>query len=139
MTKAPTGAAGASTASICIYGSQTSDSNQAGVLIISSVYADASTADAIQTDQVAAGLAAQFGVTGVAEAKVLNGIGDKAVEYKATKANGGGVGIFVFRANVVMFIIVSPADQTQQTLDALPGKVETLAKSAVSNLDKTPH
>ena len=133
----PTGA-GASTASICIFGSSgSSDSNQAGVLMIVEVYPDQAAADATQTDQVAAGLAAQFGVTGVAKPKIIDNIGDKAVEYQVTRAQGGAVGMFVFRANVLMFIIVSPADATK--IDALPVKVEVLARTVVTNLDTLPH
>lgn len=141
LTQLP-GGAGASQVSICLFGSQPNAQNpqpspsQAGVLIIAEVYADTNAAEAVQSDQVAAALGAQFGVTGVGTAKVVTGIGDKAVEYSATRAGGGGFGIFVFRSNVVMFIVVSPADQTQKTLDALPGKVEILAKAAVTGLDK---
>ena len=41
------------------------------------------------------------------------------------------MGIFVFKANVVMFIIVSPA--TDST------KLETLARTCVANFDKATH
>ena len=135
MTQQPTGA-GAGQTSICIFGGPSSDQNQAGVLVITSVYPDQSTANAVNVDQLATAFGGQFGVTGVSNAKVVNGIGDKAVEYTATKASGSGVGIFVFRANVVIFIVLSPIS-SMSTADATT-KLEALAKVAVTNLDSQP-
>ena len=101
------------------------------MLIIASVYPDARTADAVDAQQLAAAFGGQYGITGVSNAKVVTGIGDKAVEYTATSASGGGMGIFVFKANVVMFIIVSPATDS--------AKLETLARACVANFDKATH
>ena len=85
------------------------------------VYPDASTADAVSPDQIAAALSGQYGVS---NAKAVNGIGDKAFEYTATSSAGGGMAIFVFKANVVLMIIVSPSTDS--------AKVEALARTAVS-------
>lgn len=125
MVAATTGAA-AGQQSLCIYGPKdSSSSSQAGVFVLAVVYPDQSTADAVSPEQ----LAAAYQVTGVANAKVVNGIGDKAVEYTATTQSGGGMAIFVFRRNVLLMIAVSPSGDST--------KMETLARVAVSNLDKS--
>ena len=129
LTQIPTGAAGAQ-ASICVFGN-TAGNSQTAVLIIASVYPDERTADAVDVQQLAAAFGGQFGITGVSNAKVVTGIGDKAVEYTATSTSGGGMGMFVFKANVVMFIIVSPASDST--------KIETLARTCVANFDKATH
>lgn len=105
----------------CFYG--TSDGS-ASVLIFAQAYSDASSADQIQPDQIAAAFRAQYGIT---NAKSVTGIGDKAFEYTATSASGSpGIAIFVFKANVVMFIVMSPSTDS--------AKIEALAKTAVSRL-----
>jgi len=109
--------AGGQTPGICVYGS--SDSS-ASVFVFAQVYPDATTADSISPEQMAAVLNGQMGV---ANAKVVTGIGDKAFEYTATSSAGGGIAIFVFKANVVLMIAVSP------TTDST--KVEALARTAV--------
>jgi hypothetical protein len=117
---------GAGSASgVCIYSGQT-DSTSASVFVYAQAYPDASTADAISPDQVAAAFQGQFGIT---NAKSVTGIGDKAFEYTSTSSGGGGVVIFVFKSNVVMFIVLSP------TTDST--KVEALARIAVGNLPKS--
>jgi hypothetical protein len=110
--------AGGQTPGICIYGN--SDSS-ASVFVFAQVYPDETTADSISPEQIAAVLNGQMGVT---NAKVVHGIGDKAFEYTATSTSGGGIAIFVFKANVVLMIVVSP------TTDS--AKVEALARTAVS-------
>ena len=57
------------------------------------------------------------------QGKPVQGIGDKAFEYTATSSSGGGIAIFVFKANVVLMIALSP------TTDS--AKVEALARAAV--------
>ena len=111
-------AAGAGqTPGICIYGS--SDSS-ASVFVLAQVYPDETTADSISPEQMAAVLNGQMGV---ANAKAVSGIGDKAFEYTVTSSSGGGIAMFVFKANVILMIAVSP------TTDS--AKVETLARTAV--------
>ncbi len=104
----------------CIYGASGSSN---AVFVFAQVYPDATTADAVQPDTVAAALAGRLGVT---NAHTVNGIGDKAFEYGATGTAGGGIAIFVFRYNVVMMIAVDPTSDS--------GKVEQLARNAVSRL-----
>jgi hypothetical protein len=96
------------------------------VFVYAQAYPDASSADSISPDQMAAAFQGQFGIT---NAKSVTGIGDKAFEYTSTSSGGSGVVIFVFKSNVVMFIVVSP------TTDST--KVEALARIAVGNLPKS--
>ncbi len=109
---------GAQIPGACFYGSSGS---QSAVIVFAQVYPDASTADAVSPDQIAAALSGQYGVS---NAKAVKGIGDKAFEYTATSSAGGGMAIFVFKANVVLMIIVSPSTDS--------AKVEALARTAVS-------
>lgn len=104
----------------CIYGASGSSN---AVFVFAQVYPDATTADAVQPDQVAVALAGRLGVS---NSHTVNGIGDRAFEYSATGTAGGGIAIFVFRYNVVMMIAVDP------TTDS--GKVEDLARTAVGRL-----
>src|SRR5437899_2759734 len=110
-------AGGGQTPGICIYGS--SDSS-ASVFVLAQVYPDETTADSISPEQMAAVLNGQMGV---ANAKAVSGIGDKAFEYTVTSSSGGGIAMFVFKANVILMIAVSP------TTDS--AKVEALARAAV--------
>lgn len=107
----------------CFYGSQ-SDSS-AGVLLFAQAYPDAATADQTNPEQMAAAFRAIYGIN---NAKVVTGIGDKAVEYGATGASSGsaGIAIFVFKSNILLFIIMTP------TTDST--KVEGLARTAVGRL-----
>ena len=116
---------GASVPGACIYGGQDSQGNQLSVLVFAETYPDTTTADSISPDQIAAMLNGQYGVS---NAKAVTGIGDKAFEYTATSASSSGSGeaIFVFKANVVLMIVMSPS--TDAT------KVEQLARTAVSRL-----
>ena len=111
---------GASVPGMCIYGSQDS---QASVLVYAQAYPDSTTADSVSPDQLAAVLNGQYGI---ANAKAVTGIGDKAFEYTATSAAGGGIVIFVFKSNVVLLIAVSPT--------ASSSAVEQLARTAVGRL-----
>ena len=111
---------GASVPGACIYGSQDS---QASVLVFAQTYPDTTTADSISPDQLAAVLNGQYGI---ANAKAVTGIGDKAFEYTSTGAGGGGIVIFVFKANVVLLIAVSPTTSSSA--------VELLARTAVGRL-----
>jgi len=108
---------GAQTPGFCIYGSSDSSTS---VFVLAQVYPDETTADSISPEQMAAVLNGQMGV---ANAKAVQGIGDKAFEYTATSSSGGGIAIFVFKANVVLMIAVSPTSDST--------KVEALARTAV--------
>ena len=109
--------AGTQTPGICVYGSSDGASS---VFVLAQVYPDTTTADSISPEQMAAVMNGQMGVT---NAKSVQGIGDKAFEYTATSSSGGGIAIFVFKANVVLMIALSP------TTDS--AKVEALARAAV--------
>ena len=106
----------------CVY---TSADGASTVFVYAQTYPDINTADAVSADQVAAALSGQYGIT---NAKSVSGIGDKAFEYTATSAGSTGVAIFVFKANVVLMILLSPS--TDAT------KVEALARTAVSRLSQ---
>lgn len=116
---------GASIPGACIYTGQDSAGNQLSVFVFAQTYPDTTTADSISPDQVAAMLNGQYGVS---NAKAVTGIGDKAFEYTTTSAASSGTGeaIFVFKANVVLMILISPS--TDST------KVEQLARTAVGRL-----
>jgi hypothetical protein len=105
---------------LCVYGASGSSSS---VFVFAQVYPDATAANAVQPDQVAAALAGQLGVS---NARSVKGIGDKAFEYTASGSAGGGIAIFVFRYNVVMMIAVDPTSD--------PSKIEQLARNAVGRL-----
>jgi hypothetical protein len=92
------------------------------VIVFAEAYPDTTTADAVSPEQIAA----SFNNTGVTNAKPVSGIGDKAVEFGVTTAGGNGGGIFVFKSNVVLMIVVSPAPSSSS--------LEQLAKTAVGRL-----
>jgi hypothetical protein len=114
--------AGAPGTGACIYGSS---DGSASVFVIAEAYADAASANAVSPEQLAAAL---NGAYGIANAKSVSGIGDKAVEYTATSAASGSTGavIFVFKSNVVIVIVISPLTDMK--------KLEDLARTAVGNL-----
>jgi len=113
-------ASGASIPGACIYGTQDS---QASVFIFAQTYPDTSTAQSISPDQMAAILNGQYGVS---NARPVNGIGDKAFEYTATTASSSGIAIFVFKANAVIMIVMSPTTDSRA--------LEVMARTAVSRL-----
>jgi hypothetical protein len=115
------GASGVQVPGACIY---SSSSAAASVLVYAQAYPDASTANAVSPEQIAA---AMNGGYGVANAKAVSGIGDKAVEYSTTAAGGNGSVIFVFKSNVVMMIAVTPAPASSSV-------IEQLARTAVGRL-----
>ena len=114
------GTTGASIPGACFY---SSTDGSTSVLVFAQVYPDASSAAAVSPETMAASL---NGAYGIANAKVVNGIGDKAVEYSSTSSGGNGAVIFVFKSNVVMFIALTPAPDTTG--------VEKLATIAVGKL-----
>jgi hypothetical protein len=114
-----TAAGGTQVPGACIFAS-TSGSSQASVFVFAQLYPDSKTADDVKPEQIAA----VYKGFGVADAKAVTGIGDKAIEYTVTGAQGGSV-IFVFKSNVVLMIAIMPADS---------GKLETLARSATGKL-----
>ena len=114
------GTSGASIPGACFYGSADGSTS---VLVFAQVYPDASSAASVSPETIAASL---NGAYGIANAKVVTGIGDKAVEYTSTSSAGNGAVIFVFKSNVVMFIALTPANGTTG--------IEQLAKTAVGRL-----
>ncbi len=114
--------AGAPGTGACIYASADGTTT---VFVIAEAYPDASSANAVSPEQLAAAL---NGAYGIANAKTVSGIGDKAVEYTTKSAASGTTGavIFVFKSNVVIVISISPLTDTK--------KLEDLARTAVGNL-----
>ena len=112
---------GAATAGICAYG--TAD-GQATVIALAQVYPDSTTAGNVSPQQLSAAL---NGAYGIGTAKVVTGIGDKAVEYSLNAASGtSGIVIFVFKANVVLMIAITPTSDST--------KIEQLARTAIGKL-----
>jgi hypothetical protein len=114
--------AGAPVSGACIYASADGTTT---VFVIAQAYADATTANAVSPEQLAAAL---NGAYGIANAKTVSGIGDKAVEYTVSSTASGTTGtvIFVFKSNVVIMIAVTPTTS--------PTPVEQLARTAVGRL-----
>ena len=113
-------AGGASIPGACIYSSSDSATS---VVIFAQVYPDSTTAASVSPEQIAAAL---NGAYGVANAKPVSGIGDKAIEYTLTGAQNGTV-IFVFKSNVILMIVVTPTPSNSTA-------VEGLARTAVGRL-----
>ena len=114
------GGAGATPTGACIYASS---DGTASVIVFAQAYPDTTTAQAVSPEQIAASI---NNGAGVANAKAVSGIGDKAVEYSTTAAGGNGSVIFVFKSNVVMMIAVTPAPSSSA--------LEQLARNAVGKL-----
>jgi len=104
----------------CIYASA---DGATSVFVFAQTYSDATSAQAISPEQVAA---AFNGVFGIANATVVNGIGDKAIEYSSTSGGSTGAVIFVFKSNVVLLINLTPATGMSA--------IEQLARTAVGRL-----
>jgi hypothetical protein len=111
---------GTQTAGSCLYGSADFTTS---VIVVAQVYPSASSAAAISPEKLAAALK---GINASGTAKIVTGIGDKAVEYTFTSSGTGGTMIFVFKLNVVITIIITPSTN--------PTAVENLARTAVSRL-----
>ena len=115
----------ASASGLCLYGLNSASNQQNGLLVLAESYPDATTADAVQPDQLAS-VYSQF--YGISNARSVPGIGDKAFEYNTTSTASGtpGAAIFVIKSNILLMIILSPASDTTG--------VESLAKTALSRL-----
>jgi hypothetical protein len=118
--EAVTSLAGVQIPNACIYGSSGSSST---VLVFAQVYPDATAANAVQPDQLAAIFASQLAF---ANAHAVNGVGDKAFEYTLTGSGGGGIALLVFKYNVVLIIAVDPTSDSNA--------IEGLARTAVGRL-----
>jgi len=114
---------GAQTPGACLYGSA---DFMTTVIVEAQVYPSASAAASISPETLAAALK-RGNATGTA--KVVTGIGDKAVEYTFTSSGTGGTVIIAFKSNVVIIIAVTPSTD--------PTAVENLARTAVSHLPST--
>ncbi len=109
------------TPALCAYGSS---DGSASVLILAEAYPDATAAQAVSPEQLAASMNAAFGVS---NAKPLTGVGDKAVEYTLSSSQqGSGIVIFAFKANVVFLLAVVPTSDS--------AAVEKLAATAVGRI-----
>ena len=106
----------------CFY---TSSDGTAIVLVFAQVEPNASAAASVDPNQITAAFASVYGIK---NAHAVSGIGDKAFEYSATSSvsSSNGIAIFVFKANVLIFIVMSPSTDS--------GKIESLARTAVSRL-----
>jgi hypothetical protein len=104
----------------CFYSSA---DGKTSVVVFAQVYADSTAAQSVSADQIAAALTGAG--AGLSDAKVVTGIGDKAIEYSFT-ASSKGIAIFVFKSNVLMVIAITPS----------PGStvIEQLATTAVGRL-----
>jgi hypothetical protein len=104
----------------CVY---TSSESASSVVVFAQVYPDSTTAQGVSPEQIAAALNGAYGVN---NAKPVSGIGDKAVEYTLSGAQNGTV-IFVFKSNVVLMIVMTPAPSN-------PTAIEDLARTAAGRL-----
>lgn len=96
----------------------------ASVFVFAQFYPDMNTAAAVSPEQMAAALSGAYAIAG---AKVVSGIGDKAIEYSGTSSSGSaGIVIFVFKSNVVIMIALGPSTDSNA--------VEQLARTALSRL-----
>ncbi len=111
---------GAQMAGTCLYGSADFTTS---VIVEAQVYPSVTAAASISPEKLAAALK---GTNTSGTAKVVTGIGDKAVEYTFTSSGTGGTMIFAFKSNVVIIIVVTPSTD--------PTAVEKLARTAVSRL-----
>lgn len=109
------------TPGLCVYGAA---NGTASVLIVAQAYPNASAAQAVSPEQLAASM---NGAYGVANAKPLTGVGDKAVEYTLSSSQqGSGIVIFAFKANVVFLLAVIPTSDSTA--------IEKLAATAVGRI-----
>ena len=106
----------------CFYGEQ---AGSAGVFVYAQAYPDSATANAVTAQQMSTALGMQVGA-GATSGKQVSGIGDKAFEFTANGNAGAGSAIIVFKANVVIMILVDPSTSS--------GTIEQLAKTAVGRL-----
>lgn len=95
------------------------------VLVVANAYPDATSANAVTPDQLAA---ASNGAFVIANAKPVSGIGDKAVEYTFTIAASAatGMAIFVFKSKFVILIAITPSKDS--------AALENLARTAAGRL-----
>ncbi|HSS94697.1 MAG TPA: hypothetical protein VLR46_12005 [Candidatus Dormibacteraeota bacterium] len=107
------GASGVQVPGACFYGSA---DGKGSVLVFAQAFPDSTSANAVSPQQIAA---AMNGTYGVANAKTVSGIGDKAVEYNLTGAASGGLVIFVVKSNVLFMIAVVPSPPDSTALENL--------------------
>jgi hypothetical protein len=112
---------GSGASTVCTYASADGTQN---LLVFGEVLPDATTAAQVQPDQLAKQFNSAYGVT---NAKTLNGIGDKAVEYSLSSGGQTGTIIFIFKSNVVLMLILEPTPSDTSGF-------EKLAKTAADNL-----
>jgi hypothetical protein len=106
----------------CFY--MTADGKK-GVIVFAQVYTDSNTAQSVSVAQIAAALTGAG--NGLGNAKVVTGIGDKAVEYSVSSSGSTGLVIFVFKSNVLLMIAMLPSPPS-------PSVIEQLATTAVGRL-----
>jgi 2-oxoisovalerate dehydrogenase E2 component (dihydrolipoyl transacylase) len=87
----------------CFYASA---DGKTDVIVFAQVYADASAAQAVSIDQIAAALTGAG--NGLGTATVVSGIGDKALEYSVSSSGSTGLIIIVFKSNVLLMIAMLP-------------------------------
>jgi hypothetical protein len=112
---------GSGASTVCTYSS--ADGTKT-LLVFGEILSDASAAAQVQPEQLAQQFNSAYGVT---NAKTLNGIGDKAVEYSLTSGGQSGTIIFILKSNVALMLILEPAPSDRSGL-------EKLAKTAADNL-----
>ena len=97
----------------------------AGVYVYTQVYPNAATADAVTVDQLESVMAGRIGAA-TGDPTQVDGIGDKAYEFVAKGGAGNGMGIVVYRSNVVFIVAVAPTTDEST--------IQALATTAVSRL-----
>jgi hypothetical protein len=112
---------GSGASTVCTY---TSADGSKSLLVFGEVLPDASAAAQVQPEQLAQQFNSAFGV---ANAKTLSGIGDKAVEYSLTSGGQSGTIIFITKSNVVLMLVLEPTPSDTSGF-------EKLAKAAADNL-----
>ena len=112
---------GSGASTVCTYASS---DGKTQLLVFGEVLPDASAAQQVQPDQLAQSFNSAYGIT---NAKTLNGVGDKAVEYTLNASGQSGTIIFIFKSNVVLMLILEPSPSDTSGF-------EKLAKAAADNL-----
>jgi hypothetical protein len=120
MTNPSTG--GAVVPGACFYASA---DGKTSIIVFAQVYPDSITAQSVSAAQIAAALPGAG--SGLTNAKAVNGIGDKAVEYSTSSAGSSATVILVFKSNVLVMIVMSPAPSSTRV-------IEQLATTAVGRL-----
>jgi hypothetical protein len=98
---------------ICTYASTDGTTS---MLLFANVLQDENAANSVKPEQLAS---SYNGAYGISNAKTLSGAGYKAVEYTLTSGGEAGTMVFIFKANVVLMMVVQPAPKDTTKLEVL--------------------